>query len=189
MMKRMAIAGIAALTAAACSSIQVEQDFAPDTDFSAYQTWDWLPVEAQSRNLRAENPLVDQRIRRAVESELASKGYRQVTSGQPDLMVGYHLIIDEQVDYQTVNDAWGPGWGYGGMYVGYGAPMASSTRTYTNRFTVGTLILDMFDVEARELVWRGSAEGELQDVRTPEERQERANAAVAEILDGFPPGS
>jgi hypothetical protein len=63
-----------------------------------------------------------------------------------------------------------------------------TSQTYSREYTMGTLIIDFFDVGSRELVWRGSAEGKINEYNDPQEKQERANLAVQKILDQFPPG-
>ena len=68
----------------------------------------------------------------------------------------------------------------------YGPAMGTS-RTYSVEYTMGTLIIDFFDVGSKELVWRGSAEGKIHESNDPQVRQERANQAVLMILEQFPP--
>ena len=172
----------------ACAGISVNQDFSPGRDFSALSSWDWMPAEdRQGGDPRADNPLVDERIRSAIEGQMRTKGFRKVASGEPSFRVGYHLILEDQVDYETVNAYWGRGWGYRGVYGRYGPAMAAS-QTYTVEYTQGTLIIDFFDVESKELVWRGSAEGKINESNDPQEKQQRANQAVLAILEQFPPG-
>jgi hypothetical protein len=186
---RLSIAAVLVVTllAPACSGISVNQDFNPATQFSSLQTWDWMPVNAQrSGDPRADNAIVDQRIRSAIEEGLQAKGLRKVASGEPNFRVGYHLILDDRVDYETVNNYYGAGWGYRGVYGRYGPTMATS-QTYTREYTMGTLIIDFFDVGSHELVWRGSAEGKINEVSDPVKKQERANQAVQKILGQFPP--
>ena len=97
------------LVVGACSGIQVNSDFNPEVDFSQYETFNWAERAGSGDDALIDNELVDQRFRRAVESELASRGMQRATSGQPDLAVGYQLILDDRVDYQTVNTYYGSG--------------------------------------------------------------------------------
>ena len=127
---------------------------------------------------------MNQRFRRAIESELVSRGLQKTTSGQPDLFVGYQVALDDRVDYQTVNNYWGTDWGYRGVYGGG----VMGTRTYSIEYTVGTLVIDLFDASRRELVWRGAGEGRVNAARNPQERQEQINQAVTLILEEFPVG-
>ena len=61
-----------------------------------------------------------------------------------------------------------------------------TSRTTATEYTVGTLIIDFYDARQRELVWRGSGEGKVNQARDPEESQERINQVVTLILQDFP---
>lgn len=172
------------LALSACSSIEVSQDFSPSMDFSRLQTFDWMPEPPRTRDTRVDNDLVDRRFKIALEEVLETKDFRKVDSGRADFRVGYHLTLDQEVDYQTLNTYWGGGWRYGGLY----GPTVGTTTVQARAYTVGTLIIDVFDVESQELVWRGSGEGRVSDDdMSPEERQRRVTEAVSRVLDQFPP--
>ena len=47
----------------------------------------------------------------------------------------------------------------------------------------------MFDNGTKNMVWTGTATTDLDDNRTPQERQELVDEAVSKLLEGFPPGS
>jgi hypothetical protein len=188
MKARIAIALLAALSVSACSGISVNQDFSPGANYSGLTTWDWMPAaDREGGDARATNPLLHGRIQSAVETQMQAKGFRKVDSGEVSFRVGYHLILEDRVDYQTVNNYYGGGWGYRGVYGRYGPGMGTS-QTYAREYTDGTLIIDFYDVAARELVWRGSAEGRINESADPLEQQERANLAIQKILEQFPPG-
>ncbi len=126
---------------------------------------------------------MDQRFRRAIESELVSRGLEKATSGQPDVFVGYQIALDDRIDYQTINTYYGSGWGYRGVYGGVG-----NTQTAVREYTVGTLVIDVYDARQRELIWRGAGEGRVNQARSPEQRQEGINQAVTQIMEDFPVG-
>jgi len=178
----------AALLGSACSGISVNQDFNPATDFSGLRTWDWMAAgNRPSGDPRADNAIVDQRIRSAIEAGMQEKGFTKAQSGEPNFRVGYQVILDDRVDYQTVNDYYGPGWGYRGVYGGYYGPTMATSQTTARAYTMGTLVIDFFDVGSHELVWRGSAEGKLHESTDPVKKQDRINEAVEKTLAQFPP--
>lgn len=171
---------------AACGGgLKTSYDFNPSANFTNYQTWAWMnmPNNAQLSELN------QQRVRTAIERGLAGKGLRQVTDN-PDMWVGFQVVLDEEVSYNTVNNYYGTGWGYPGWYGprygGVGMTMGSS-QTYENRVTVGTLFIDMFDAGSKDLVYRGTGESKIQEVRDPAERQQRLDDAVVKILETYPP--
>lgn len=184
MNRSLATAAAFVIAVGACSSIQTTQDFNPAADFSALRTFDWMPDPPGGRgDPRVDNDLIDQRFEIALEEVLEARGFRKISSGQPDFRVAYHLALDEEVDYQTLN-TYGGSWGYRGVY----GPRIGVTTVQERRYTVGTLIIDIFDVESQELVWRGSGEGRVSDDdRTPQERQARVTEAVRQVLARFPP--
>ena len=47
----------------------------------------------------------------------------------------------------------------------------------------------MFDAATKNLVWTGTATAALDASRTPEERQQLVDDAVAKMMKDFPPGS
>ena len=188
-MKTHALTAVAvAATLAACSGISTSYDFDPSFDFAEARTWDWMPAPPlRAGDSRANNRLDDQRIRAAIELAMEDKGMQKVDA-DPDVRVGFHLALDDAVSYETMNSYYGPGWGYGMYRYPYGGTMTTST-TRERRYTIGTLIIDVFDVNAQELIWRGTGEGEVHQARDPQERQERADEAVWQIMRSFPPGS
>ena len=179
------ILGAAALTllVCGCGGIQVNTDYNPETDFTRFRTFAWAEGSGVGEDIRVSGDLMDQRFRRAIESELVSRGMEKSTSGQPDAFVGYQVALDDRVDYQTINTYYGSGWGYRGVYGGVRA-----TQTTAREYTVGTLVIDVYDPRLRELVWRGAGEGRVKQARNPEESQERINQAVTVILEKLPVG-
>ena len=164
-----------------CSAgVSVNSDYAPGTDFSKFSTYDWLP-DAQTDGSGKADPIADERIRMAIDSNLVSKGLRKV-SGGGDLMVGYQITTKDDVSYQTVGSAWGAGgWRWGG-----GMAMGSSTTTAYHT-TVGTLVISIFESQGKTMVWHGSGQSDLQKTTDPQERQEKIDDAVDKILGTFPP--
>jgi uncharacterized protein DUF4136 len=180
---------IALVAAVGCAGIEVTHDFDPDFEFSGFQTYDWMP-QASGRRGRSgtESAVVQSRLRTAVESILEEQGFRKSPGGEPDFRVGYVLAIDEEVSYAIVNNYYGPAWGVQRRY-SRRPPRSGPSRTVERKYEVGTVILDIFDVESRELVWRGTGEARLSGADpSNEELQERATESVRKILEMFPPG-
>jgi hypothetical protein len=72
--------------------------------------------------------------------------------------------------------------GYG--YRGYGGGMGTAS-TMVSEYTVGTLVVDIFDGKSKNLVFRGTAEDELSD--NPEKNKKKLEKASAKIFKNFPP--
>jgi hypothetical protein len=169
----------------ACGGLSVTTDFDPGTDFSTFQTWNLMELP--------DNPDLDQitegRLNSSIERTMGSKGMT-MARGEPDVWLGWQLIFDEEISYNTVNSYYGGGWGYGGWYgPGYGGMGMGTSRTYESRVTVGTLIIDIFDSETKALVWRGVGEGKVHEVSDPNERQRRIDQTIDKIMESFPPST
>lgn len=174
-----------------CSTMTVNSDYDPSESFKGLRTYDWIPGGRKPTGDPRidDNTLLDTRVRNAVDRELAAKGFRRLTDGQPDFWVVYHVTLDKKTDITTLNSyyGYGPGWGYGYGYpyrpYGWGGP----PETYVYQYEEGTLLLDIVEPETRKLIWRGHATDEVQFSDSPGKREEQVNEAVRRILALFPP--
>jgi hypothetical protein len=172
--------------ALACSGIRVDHDYDPSADFGQLRTWAWHPHAGKSRDPRLDNALLDSRIRKAVETELAAKGFTLLVSGTPDFQVTYHLSVEGKLDVDTVYHDY-PRGGYG--RVGYRRGSWGYTETRVREYDEGTLLVDVLQAESGALLWRGSGVATVREESNPEKRTKRINTAVNKILAKFPPGS
>lgn len=169
---------------AACSSISVTSDWDPGVDFSQFKTFAVLEETQQSINR-----FVDQRVRAAIVAELAARGLRQVEMPEKaDLAIGYRITTEEQTTLHTVHTGWDTRGYRSSWHPDWRTPVATSTTTQVN-FTVGTLVIAVFQMNNKELVWEGSASGTVNPSRGPEQSKQRINDAVQQILKDFPPGT
>jgi len=134
---KIAARGLLLLTLAACATgPTVTTNFDKTTDFSRYRTYAWREGAA------ALDPDVSDRVRAAVDRELAAKGMQKVDrSGSPDLLVYASASRDQE---RAVNPEQ---WGYD---VGVG-----SERVEVVLIPIGTLLVDLVDAGTNRLVWRG----------------------------------
>ena len=172
------------ISLAACSSISVTSDWDPGVDFSQFKTFAVLEETQQSVNR-----LVDQRIRAASVAELTAKELRQVdTPDKADLAIGYQITTEQHTTFNTVHSDWGTR-GYRSSRHAHGRTPTGTSRTTQVNFTVGTLVIAAFQMSDKELVWEGSASGTVNPSSRPEQREQRINDAVQQILKDFPPGA
>ena len=170
--------GLVLFALAACSSVEVKQDWDPNARFESLHTWAWQSsTPALTGNARLDDPLVHARIQSALESALAAKGYTK-TASKPDFLVAYHIAIQQRLDARTIYTGYGP---YRGWY-GVGG-----TQTVVDEYDLGTLLVDFIDPNSNSVTWRGTAQSRLQELKTPEERPARIQDAVDRLLEQFPP--
>jgi len=159
-----------------CATVyDVKYDYDKQTDFDALKTYDWMDVPADATL----DTLTIERIKNAVDNELLAKGLKR-SSDNPDFLIAEHTGSKEKVQ---VND-WGYSYSsYGRYRGGYWGPRNVTTYEYEE----GWLILDFVDAESKNLIWRGTAKAEVQNVDTPEKSETLIKKAVEKILEKYPP--
>lgn len=168
------------LACLACSGVRVTTDYDPSADFTKLRSYAWLDDRSGVQGDRADvTSLLDRRVRRSVDAELQRKGLSSVGRTEADVLVTYHLGVETKLDVNTIDT----GYGYGrGAYRG-----GISTHTTVTEYQEGTLLIDVIDPKSKQLVWRGSGQSRLRRSSTPEQREQRIDEAVAQILESFPP--
>jgi hypothetical protein len=164
------IAELMLLTSGVVLAQQVTYNFMPGVNFSNFHTFRWVEIPGGVHP----NQIVDQEIKQAINSVLASKGFTLVTGDKADLYVGYQCFIQQQRQW----NAWGMGGGlrWGGMG-------SATSSTIDN----GTLSIDFYNPTSQELLWRGAAAKTLDPSGNQEKDMQRLNTAVAKLLKNFPP--
>lgn len=171
------------LATLACSPYTVKVDYDRTAPMSAYKTFDWYAASkrAKAEARGVEDPLMDRRVRLAVERELTAKGFRAETVAEPDFLVTYYPVYRNRKVRTTthVGMGWGRPWGY---RVGTGF-RTSQTRSYKE----GTIVIEVVDSRTNALVWQAVAEGALTGLSRPEEADAQVGEAVRKLLADFPP--
>lgn len=152
---------------------KVTTDYNHAADFSQYKTYSWLSVQAG-------DPLWTDHIRAAVNAQFAAKGWAKVADGD-DAAVAAFGSTHEQPRLETFYEGFGGGWFWRGRG---GTGLAVTTVDST---PVGALVVDLFDMPTKKLVWRGVANDALSD--KPEKNEKKLEKAVGEMFDHFPPKS
>ena len=216
-MKRMleAILVVLALALSACASTPVVfTDFDRSAQFGNYHTYAWseqkpeapdqaappmlqdpdravAPVERRTDQAA---PLMQQRIVDAIDAHLAARGWRRTGAGDADVIISTH--VDHRQEYRIDSYypaygwgwggygwggygccGWGPGWGWGGGW----------DSSYVRAYTVGTLVVDMFDARTHRAIWSGVAESTVH--RDPARQVADLDLALQKMFVAFPPGS
>src|ERR1700720_2788382 len=139
--------GVMLLFAGKLSAGQVKSDYDRNANFGQYKTYSWEQVKTQ-------DPLDADRIKTAVYTTLAAKGWTKVDSGGDVSIVAIEMTHNQQT-LNTFYDGFGGGWrwrGFGGL---------GEATTTTETYKVGTLIVDLFDAKTKQLVWRGNSSDTL----------------------------
>ena len=140
-------------------------------NFGQYKTYSWEKVQTA-------DPLWVDRIKAAVNSALAAKGWTQVESGG-DICI---MAIEINRNQQTLNTYYN-GFGGGWRWRGFGGFGESTTTVET--YKVGTLVVDLFDAKTKTLVWRGVSSDTLSD--KSDKNIKNLNKGVQKMFQHFPP--
>ena len=159
----------------ACSNVEVRTDHDSAVDFSRYSTYAWKKRPTTSFSL------MNQRIVAAVEEQLSAKGWRKAPETEAQTMLAATVTTRDGQRVDTVHNNWGgpgmPGWGWGG-------PMMMTSHVVS--YTVGSLIVDIYDSRTHDAIWRGTASGLLSD--NPKRVRQSIDKGVGGMFNKFPPG-
>ena len=172
----------------ACSSVKITTDYDKTVDFTQFKTFEYYGWAAESDQIL--NQLEKDRIEAAFGAEFKNRGLQYVESGG-DLIVTLFVMTQEKTQYNATTTGMGYG-GYGGYY-GYGPGwgwgpgmgMSMSTTTVNEyNYTVGTLVIDIFDATNEKLIWESIATGTVDD--NPQTREKNIPKTVAKIMAPYP---
>jgi len=154
------------LLAAGAFAQQVSVNYNHNQSFANYHTYAW---GGNNKN-QIQNSILAQVAQQDIESAMAAKGFQKVEEAQnPDLILTASGGEREQTSY----NAWGMrGWG-GGM---------GSITPQQN--VEGTMVVSLYDLKAKELVWRGIAQDTLDN--NGNKNQEMVNKAIQKMFKQWP---
>jgi hypothetical protein len=129
------------------------------------------------------NSLSEKRVLGEIEQGLISKGWTKASDeASADAVVVLHGATEQKKDLNTFYSG-----GYGGYrWGGWGGGMGTA-HTSVSEYTVGTLVVDIFDAKSKELVFRGVAQDEISN--KPEKNQKKMKKVSEKMFKDFPPGS
>jgi hypothetical protein len=173
-----------------CSTIQVTSDYDKSVDFTKFKTFEYYGWADNSDRILT--PFDKERIEKAFGDEFRKRGLTYVKEGG-DLVVALYIVTEQKTE-TTANTTtmgyggyggyygYGPGWGWG---PGYGVGMGTTSTTYsTYDYTVGTLVVDVFDKAGKKLIWEGVGTKTVDD--DPQSRDDSTPKAVAAIMKQYP---
>lgn len=166
--KRLAVLFAGFLLAAVTAWAGVTADYDHHVDFGHYKTYSWGKIKTA-------NGLWDDRVKEAVASQLAAKGWTEVPSGGEALVAARDAIRNQQ-ELNTFYD------GFGGRR--WGGGFGRSTTTVDN-YKVGTLLVEMFDGQSKNLIWRASASNTLSS--NADKNIKSLDKNVQKMFEHFPP--
>jgi hypothetical protein len=166
-----AIAIATLLFAVAARAQSVTYDMDSTAAFASYKTYAW------TRGTEVSNDWNNQRIISAVNTQLARRGMLQVNAAQrPDVLVRYHAAFDRSVEIS--GSVSGP------LFF----PAARTGMARAERILVGTLAVDVIDVQTQRIVWRGVASKDIDVNADPARREKNINRTAEKLFKNYPAG-
>jgi hypothetical protein len=160
--------------AGSASAQKVSTDWDHSANWSKYNTYYIQIQKAFGTQLSQERAIA------AVDSALKSKGWTKVaTLDQASAAVLVSGAGQQQETSTTMYTGGGfAGWGWGGGGMG----MAT---TSTSTYVVGTLVVDIFDVSTKQLLFRGQAQETVSN--NSEKNIKAMYKATEKMFKDFPP--
>ena len=149
----------------------ISTDYDHSANFSQYKTYSWVKVQAG-------DSLWEDRIKHDVDAQLAAKGWTQVPSNGSASITAFRST-HEQPTLETFYNGFGGGWRWRG-----GGGMGMSTTT-TDNIKVGTLVVDIFSSQTKQLLWRGTESADLSN--SPDKNAKSLAKDVNNLFKHFPP--
>ena len=147
----------------------------PAVDLSKYKTYTW------ASGLAGTNPIVNQQIVAAVDSQLAAKGLTKVET-EPELTLSAWVWTES--DMHVVNPSWAPPLNS----ISTGIAVGSQSWPVTK----GTLVVDIADSKSKNGIWRGTASDTLKHGPSGDKAKDAKSAekpirkAVEKMFKQFP---
>src|ERR1700694_6146178 len=163
--------GLMLLLACVSFAQQIKTDYDHSANFGQYKTYSWEKIQTK-------DPLLVDRIKDAVNSTLAAKGWTLFPSGG----VAEVFAVETTQNQQTL-DTFYNGFGGGRRWGGFGGFGDATTTVET--YKVGTLVVDLLNAKTEKLVWRSSSSDTLSN--NADKNTKNLDKGVNKMFQHFPP--
>ena len=180
-----ATALVAAIPAATSARVKVKVNFDKKFDFKPVRTWAWNPAgpgEVKMARTAGDDPEVARQraepiILESVSAELVKRGLAASPSS-PDVTVTYYLLLTTNLSSQTMGQ-------FLPATLDWGLPPFPQATQALKAMNRGSLVLDVS--AAKEIVWRGVAQADLDMSADPKKREAVLREAIRDLVRRFPP--
>ena len=180
---------------------KVSSEYDKSVDFTKYKTFSWLPDVADTTNSPYNNDIIRNNIRNYFGLCMSDRGY-SFDAENPDLLMQLVITNTEKgrqysshpsayyyQPYYHGSSYYTPyhhGYYYNGRGLGpnYNYGRHSDFReTYNQKYIDGSITLIFIDRKTDKVVWRGTAEGDIDD---PSHINKDLHPAVHGIIEEYP---
>jgi hypothetical protein len=181
-----AAVGGALVALEACTGLPVKTDINPNLSVASCHSYAFADEHVANTDQPSAfgNPLNAERLRVAIETNMAAKGVPKAPDRKSaDCIVGYAMgtrqVFDDYYGNFGIGWGWGGGWGrrgWGGGGFGFDGPYPRDETRVS---------VDLFDAKSRVPIWHASVTQSVADLTGPY-AVEKINAAATAIFTKFP---
>jgi hypothetical protein len=174
-----------ALFSSCSDGITVTSDFDKSVDFKNYKTFGFMPWPQE--NDAVINEFDKQRIVEAMKAEFIARGMTEVPGPSGDIAVNVFITAELKTETQAYTNYYNNGYGYYySPYRGMGGGGTSTTTVRDVDYVVGTVIIDVFEVAGKKLVWQGIGQGVVDESPNTKKKDENVDYAIYKIMAPYP---
>lgn len=176
--------GLSLLLASCATRYDIRTQAAANANLASYHTYAFMAKPGTDTD--GYKSLATQTLERAVNREMYARGYTPAAVGsEPDLVVNFNIKEKDKVQGDGPGVGYGWGFGYGPRWgYGYGVGL-DDYYNGIQTVTEGSLVVDLVDRVRNEVVWSGTAVGQItkKSLDHPDESLDRS---VTEIFARYP---
>ena len=172
LVKRVTFLAAFMLAAACAYGQEVHYNYDRSANFASYRTYRWVEIPGGA----VPDELIDKAIKQAADEQLVLKGLIRVEE-HADLYIGYQFVLNLEKSVSLWETGGGPGW-----LGGWGGWGDRSVHGQTSTIPVGILLMDMYDVGKKQLVWRGDAVKTINLKKEPEKNYKTLQKVMAKLF-------
>lgn len=151
-------------------------------DFYRYKSYSLLEWNTNNDSIVDEH--TRERILYAIANELNLRGFHWNADGG-DMRVAVHVLVDKKTAETQYHEYYKNQ--YGNNYETANMGFDQSKKRFEDyEFWEGTLLIDIFDAETKQLIWQGAKVNTLKQAASTEERNMRIERIVEETMQEFP---
>ncbi len=184
-MKRIHILIIPAILFMSCSSLKVISDVDDTEDFTQFKTYEFAGwIDDSDKYI---SRFDRDRITSAFKLEAQKRGLSQVEK-DADILVALYVVSETRTQTSAHTTTMhtgammgprgmrGPGWGWGTGH--------STTTISETDYQVGTLMVEVFDVEEKKLIWQAIGTKTISE--NPQKRAKEISGTVNAMMRKYP---
>jgi hypothetical protein len=159
---------------------KVTVDFDKTVDMSNYKTFTFLGWQDESDRIL--NDFDKERLHDAFIAEFKKRNITQVEEGA-DMDISLYIVITKETSRSAYTTYMGGGLGRGYRGGGWGGGYSSTNYT-ENDYLAGTMVIDVYDPETKNLIWEAVATDTVSE--KPQKREKGIPKAVSKLMKKFP---